>query len=321
MLKCPECECTETAKIVYSLPRPDDSGTDCGKARMDCGANLGVPMWECGACEHRWGRLERECPKCRGKSVAEFSYDPCDSPYGMVFDNAGIKNATDLSRSHGSQSPGAGIDLREGRCCIPPGTSSWKCNECHVTWGLLHKKCPECTSTMVAEMHHDHSETAARNDDAHAWECGECDHEWGRLERECPSCKSHDVAGGVPDEPYWYEPSAGQAGKTIAAPAGESAAALGSHAGQHAGGLILTGGVAFEGAPAWKCDSCGHEWGVACPECGGCSVAEIFYGLPANSWDWGKDVDSGKIGLGGCCIYEGSPKWECNMCGHNWGLY
>ena len=307
-------------RIVYRLPRPDDSGTYGGKAQLDCGANLDVPMWECGACEHRWGKLEKECPKCRGKSVAEFIYDPCDSLGGLVFGNKDIKNAADLSHAPDSRHPDAGSDTREGRYCIPPGIPSWECNECHVTWGLLRQKCPKCTSNMVAEMRHDHAETAARNDGVHAWGCGACGHGWGGLEKECPACKSHDVARGVPDEFYGHAPSAGLAGEVGVAPRGESTAARGRNKRPDTGGLILAGCIAYEDDPAWKCDTCGHEWGRACPECGGCSVAEIFYGLPSPSFDWGKGVDSGEISLGGCCIDEDSPKWECNMCGHEWGL-
>ena len=38
-----------------------------------------------------------------------------------------------------------------------------------------------------------------------------------------------------------------------------------------------------------------------CPECGSAKVAEIVYGYPSSDWDWEKDVDSGKVVLGGCC--------------------
>ena len=39
-----------------------------------------------------------------------------------------------------------------------------------------------------------------------------------------------------------------------------------------------------------------------CPECGSAKVAEIVYGLPSSDWDWEKDVDAGRVRLGGCCV-------------------
>ena len=48
-----------------------------------------------------------------------------------------------------------------------------------------------------------------------------------------------------------------------------------------------------------------------CPECGSAKVAEIVYGYPSSDWDWEKDVDSGKVVLGGCCIPPDPHSWRC----------
>ena len=54
-----------------------------------------------------------------------------------------------------------------------------------------------------------------------------------------------------------------------------------------------------------------------CPECGSAKVAEIVYGYPSS--DWEKDVDSGKVVLGGCCIPPDPHSWQCQSCDHEWG--
>ena len=54
-----------------------------------------------------------------------------------------------------------------------------------------------------------------------------------------------------------------------------------------------------------------------CPECGGSKVAEIVYWYPSS--DWEKDVDSGKVVLGGCCIPLDPYSWQCQSCDHEWG--
>ena len=187
MLECPECECTEMTRIVYRLPRPDDSGTwmagrhswtavpiltfRCGSAAR---ANTGGASWK------------RNAQNAGAKAWPNSSTTHVTVWVGWFLATQDIKNAADLSHAPDSRHPDAGSDTREGRCCIPPGIPSWECNECHVTWGLLRQKCPKCTSNMVAEMRHDHAETAARNDGVHAWGCGACGHGWGGLEKGMP---------------------------------------------------------------------------------------------------------------------------------------
>lgn len=44
-----------------------------------------------------------------------------------------------------------------------------------------------------------------------------------------------------------------------------------------------------------------------------------MYGLPVFSDELLKEVDSGKIILGGCIIMEGAPKYHCNDCNEDFG--
>src|SRR5262245_29653153 len=54
-----------------------------------------------------------------------------------------------------------------------------------------------------------------------------------------------------------------------------------------------------------------------CPACGSPRVAEFFYGL-ANLDQLKPDLDAGRVVLGGCCLFEDSPQWKCQDCGHAW---
>ncbi len=58
---------------------------------------------------------------------------------------------------------------------------------------------------------------------------------------------------------------------------------------------------------------------MKCPECGKTRIAKIFWGLPANLESLKKDLDQGKIILGGCTITGNDPKWHCNDCLNKWG--
>jgi ribosomal protein S27AE len=63
----------------------------------------------------------------------------------------------------------------------------------------------------------------------------------------------------------------------------------------------------------------GVVWKLNCPNCGKLSIAEIFWGYPADMKEIEKEIDEGKIVLGGCIITNHDPKWECNKCHHRWG--
>jgi hypothetical protein len=56
-----------------------------------------------------------------------------------------------------------------------------------------------------------------------------------------------------------------------------------------------------------------------CPSCGSTRIADIMYGLPAFDQKMQRDIEEGKIVLGGCCIAPDSPVWKCLDCGLDMG--
>ena len=44
-----------------------------------------------------------------------------------------------------------------------------------------------------------------------------------------------------------------------------------------------------------------------------------MYGVPVFSDELLKEVDSGKIILGGCCIMDDAPKYHCNASNEDFG--
>jgi len=55
---------------------------------------------------------------------------------------------------------------------------------------------------------------------------------------------------------------------------------------------------------------------VSCPECGSKNVVPILYGLPDEEAI--KQVDQGKVVLGGCSLFESMPTIHCKKCRHEW---
>jgi hypothetical protein len=51
-----------------------------------------------------------------------------------------------------------------------------------------------------------------------------------------------------------------------------------------------------------------------CPKCGSARIATIRYGLPAFSEELEAKMKAGRITLGGCCITEDDPVWQCADC-------
>jgi hypothetical protein len=51
-----------------------------------------------------------------------------------------------------------------------------------------------------------------------------------------------------------------------------------------------------------------------CHKCGSKRIAEILYGMPLGTSELQKDMEEGKIVLGGCCITNDDPKWQCVDC-------
>jgi hypothetical protein len=56
-----------------------------------------------------------------------------------------------------------------------------------------------------------------------------------------------------------------------------------------------------------------------CPSCDSTDIALILWGLPI----WNSDLDSAsekrEMVLGGCCVSNNDPKWECTNCSFRWG--
>ena len=65
-----------------------------------------------------------------------------------------------------------------------------------------------------------------------------------------------------------------------------------------------------------------------CPACGSTKVAMVRMGLPAFSEQLERDLEAGKIRLGGCSIvgdidtgHSINPERYCNDCGTGWGRW
>lgn len=62
-----------------------------------------------------------------------------------------------------------------------------------------------------------------------------------------------------------------------------------------------------------------YEKAPPCPNCGSTDTVPIIYGLPAE--EAFEEEREGKVVLGGCIIFENSPKWHCKSCGYEWGRH
>lgn len=58
---------------------------------------------------------------------------------------------------------------------------------------------------------------------------------------------------------------------------------------------------------------------LKCPKCGSAKVAAIKYGLPAFDEELERELEAGRVVLGGCVITGDDPEWQCNECEHQWG--
>ena len=64
-----------------------------------------------------------------------------------------------------------------------------------------------------------------------------------------------------------------------------------------------------------------HE-GDICPKCGSTNVTTIVYGLVDHSDSTlNKELESGKVVLGGCMVSDDSPEYTCNDCQYTWGHF
>jgi DNA-directed RNA polymerase subunit RPC12/RpoP len=53
----------------------------------------------------------------------------------------------------------------------------------------------------------------------------------------------------------------------------------------------------------------------SCSECGSKRIATILHGMPAFSDELERDIEVGKIVLGGCLVSDDDPIWQCVDCG------
>jgi hypothetical protein len=51
-----------------------------------------------------------------------------------------------------------------------------------------------------------------------------------------------------------------------------------------------------------------------CPACSSSRIAKILYGMPDFSSKLERDLGAGRIILGGCCISDDDPEWQCTDC-------
>ena len=56
-----------------------------------------------------------------------------------------------------------------------------------------------------------------------------------------------------------------------------------------------------------------------CPKCNSKNIAKIIYGYCIGNGEFLKDIESGKIALGGCTIGVDDPIWCCNDCHTDFG--
>ena len=51
-----------------------------------------------------------------------------------------------------------------------------------------------------------------------------------------------------------------------------------------------------------------------CPVCKAATIATILFGYPAGFAKLFADLDAGKTVLGGCCVTDDDPVWQCTKC-------
>jgi hypothetical protein len=52
-----------------------------------------------------------------------------------------------------------------------------------------------------------------------------------------------------------------------------------------------------------------------CFHCGSKRIAKILYGMPIESEELERDIERGRIVLGGCIVGKNDPVWQCVECG------
>ena len=54
-----------------------------------------------------------------------------------------------------------------------------------------------------------------------------------------------------------------------------------------------------------------------CPKCGTNRIASYLYGMPDMNEKMERNIDAGRVVIGGCCIGDDDPRWQCVECGAN----
>ena len=57
---------------------------------------------------------------------------------------------------------------------------------------------------------------------------------------------------------------------------------------------------------------------INCPKCGSSETAWILRGLPNFSDELERDIEAGRVILGGCMVGPGMPDHHCHRCQHGW---
>ena len=55
-----------------------------------------------------------------------------------------------------------------------------------------------------------------------------------------------------------------------------------------------------------------------CPTCKSAHIARVLMGMPAFDKKLEKDLEDGKVILGGCLVDDSEPDYYCNDCKHQW---
>ncbi|QHI70501.1 hypothetical protein [Tichowtungia aerotolerans] len=51
-----------------------------------------------------------------------------------------------------------------------------------------------------------------------------------------------------------------------------------------------------------------------CPKCGSDRIASYLFGMPMFDEKLDRDLEAGRIVLGGCCVADDDPRWKCTDC-------
>ena len=61
-----------------------------------------------------------------------------------------------------------------------------------------------------------------------------------------------------------------------------------------------------------------YKTNLICPKCQSDNIAYHQYGLVEMYPELKKNIDKGKVVLGGCCITNDDPDRHCNDCEYDW---